>query len=154
MPAKRISMRKLRDVLRLAHQAQLSGREISRCLGLSHTTVRNYLYRAKQAGLTWPLPTALTDAALEAQLFAKAAVPSGQRKQPDWSKVHDELKAKGVTLQLLWEEYKRAHPEGYQYSWFCALYRNWKKRLDVVMRQDHAPGEKLFVDYAGMKVVV
>jgi transposase len=77
-----------------------------------------------------------------------------RRPLPDWAEVHRALKRKGVTLALLWQEYKAVHSEGLQYSWFCEQYRLWPGKLDVVMRQDHRAGEKLFVDYAGQTVPV
>ena len=156
MPTHRISMRKFREVLRLAHQQQCSTREIAAAVRLSHTTVHNYLQRAAKASLTWPLPEDLAHSALEARLFPKetAHADSVRRPVPDWPAIHEELKAKGVTKQLLWEEYRQQHPDGYGYSWFCERYRDWKKTQDLVMRQYHAPGDQLFVDYAGKTVEV
>ena len=110
------------------------------------------LQRARAAGVDWPLPEGLSDAALEAQLFpastALAAIKS-RRTQADWPAIHRELKRPGVTLRLLWEEHRAAHPEGYGYSRFCELFRAWEGRLSPTMRQTHVAGEKLFVDYAG-----
>ena len=123
-----LSMRKVREVLRLHYVAGLSGRAIARSLKLSPVTVKRYIRRAEEAGLGWPLP--------------------------EWSKVHRELRRKGVTLALLWQEYKEADPLGMQYSWFCKLYRAWTAKLDVVMRFEHRAGEKMFVDYAGQTVAV
>ena len=81
-------------------------------------------------------------------------MPASQRPPPDYTEIHRELKRKGVTLFLLWQEHKEAHPEGYQYSRFCDLYREWVGKLDLPMRQDHKAGEKLFVDYAGQTMPV
>jgi transposase len=147
-------MRKIHDVLRLHGDAQLSRRQIARCLGLAHSTVCDYLARAQAAGLSWPLPDELSQDALERLLFAKAPPTRRNRPQPNWAEVHRELRRKDVTLQLLWHEYKTAHPDGYQYSRFCDHYRAWRQKLDLVMRQDHRAGEKLFVDYAGQTVPV
>jgi len=95
----------------------------------------------------------MDDATLERKLYPPVpAVPVIERTMPDWSQVHRQLRRKGVTLALLWHEYKATHPEGYQYSWFCKQYRAWVGKLDVVMRQEHRGGEKLFVDYAGQTV--
>ena len=152
MPTNRISMSKFREVLRLASQAKLSSREIGRSVGLSHAAVNSYLRRASEVGLAWPLAEDITDAELQKRLFPKPLAQ--QRPRPDWTKVHEELKGKGVTLRLLHAEYKERHPEGYAYTWFCDHYRDWKKSQDVVMRLEHTPGEKLFVDYAGMTVPV
>src|SRR5487761_1132172 len=108
------------------------------------------------AGVGWPLPAAMTDAALEGQLFAGAGSKQGHRRhaEPDWAEIHRELKRKHVTLQILWDEYIEQHPDGYRYSRFCELYRAWEGKLSVTMRQPHAGGEKLFVDYAGDTVPV
>src|SRR5690606_31121695 len=102
--------------------------------------------------LSWPLPEDLDDAALEALLYPGNPQGRPRRPEPDWGWVHTELRRKGVTLQLLWVEYKRGHPDGYQYSRFCERYRQWRQKLDVVMRQDHRAGEKMFVDVAGPTV--
>jgi len=155
MPAKRKSMRQIREILRQKWALGLSNRQIARGCGISRPTVGEYLRRAEKAGLSWPLPAGLDDTELEAKLFPPAvAIPADQRAVPDWAEVHRELKRQGVTLTLLWDEYKAAHPEGYQYSWFCEHYRAWLGQVDVVMRQDHRAGEKLFVDYAGQTVPI
>jgi transposase len=124
-------------------------RQVARSLGLAHSTVSELLQRAAAAGLTWPLPEGMDEAALEAKLYP--GNPEGQpdRPTPDWGKIHLELRRKGVTLQLLWFEYRQTCPDGYQYSRFCELYRFWRKKVDVVMRQQHRAGEKMFVDWAG-----
>ena len=147
-------MRKIRDVLRLYFTAALSIRAIARSLGTSPSTVGEYLRRAKVAGLSWPVPESVDDTGLERRLFPPPPPDRTARPLPDWSEVHRELRRKSVTLALLWQEYKEAHPEGLQYSWFCDQYRAWAGKLDLVMRQDHRAGEKLFVDYAGQTVPV
>jgi transposase len=148
-------MRKIREVLRLYWAHGLSKRKTARSCGISRPAVDEYLRRAEAAGLSWPLPANLDDSALERLLFPAApALPAPMRGLPDWSTIHRELRRKGVTLFLLWQEYRERHPQGYQYSWFCERYRAWRGRLDVVMRQDHRAGEKLFVDYAGQTVPV
>ena len=155
MPAKRLSMRKIKDVLRLCWGQGVSKRQVARSCGISRPTVRAYLRRAEAAGLRWPLPAELDDGALERVLFPLCPpVPDTARGAPDWSEVHRELKRPGVTLLLLWQEYRRTHPHGYQYTWFCQQYRAWTGKLDLVMRQTHRAGEKLFVDYAGMRARV
>src|SRR3954469_5040230 len=155
MPAERIAMRQVRDVLRL-NAAGVSGNEIARRVGVASSTVRLTLQRLAAAGLGWPLPAALTDATLEARLFTAAGKKQGHRRrdEPDWAAVHRELKRKHVTLQILWDEYIEHHPDGYRYSRFCELYRAWASRVSVTMRQTHAGGDKLFVDYAGDTVPV
>lgn len=148
-------MRKIREVLRLKFEAGLSARQIAASVQVGRATIGDYLSRCKAAGLSWPLPSSLSDAELERRLFpALPTVPSEQRPLPDWPAIQAELRRPGVTLALLWQEYRLAHPQGYQYSWFCDHYRAWQGRLDVVMRQEHRAGEKLFVDYAGQTVPV
>ena len=153
MPAERLSMRKTREVLRLKWALGLSARQAAGSAAVARSTVSECLRRAAAAGLTWAQVEALSDAQLEACLYPPPPRPAaGARALPDWQALHDELKRKGVTRFRLWEEYKEAHPEGYAYSRFCELYRAWRRQLDVVMRQDHRAGEKLFVDYAGQTV--
>lgn len=150
MPTERLSMRKIRDVLRLKFENGLSERVIARSLSLSNGSVNSYLQRTRMAGLGWPLPEGLDDAALELLLFPPApAVAAQARPTPDWTRVDKELRRRGVTLALLWEEYRGAHPGGFGYSWFCEHYGAFKSRLRPTMRQSHAAGEKVFVDFAG-----
>ena len=155
MPKKRLSMRKIRELLRLKYELRRSHREIATSLGIANSTVSDYARRAAAAGFTWPLPEGLDDAALEAALFPPLPPSRVPRPEPDWEQVHRELQRhKGVTLQLLWLEYVTAHPDGYRYSRFCERYRAWRGRIDVVMRQVYRAGEKAFVDYAGPKFEV
>lgn len=146
---KRLPMRKIREALRLRADG-LSGRQMALSLSLGRATVSDYLRRADVAGLSWPLPADLSDGDLERLLFPRAVgdVP-GSYPQPDWAYLHAELRRKGVTLSLLWEEYRAVHPNGYGYSRFCELYTRWEGKLSPVMRQRHPAGERLFVDYAG-----
>jgi transposase len=154
MPAVRLSMRKIREVLRLKWGLGLSNRQVSLSCQLGREAISQYLQRAKRAGLSWPLPNELGDAALEQLLFPPVAL-SSLRPMPHWADVHKDLKShKHLSLFLCWEEYKSQHPEGYQYTRFCQLYRKWTAKLDVVMRQEHRAGEKLFVDYAGQTVSI
>jgi hypothetical protein len=155
MPAKRLSMRQVREVLRLKWAGGLSDRRIAQSIRISRPTVAQYLQRAKLAGLSWPLPESLADQALERRLLAISyKTRPAQRPLPDWATVHQERKRKGVTLLLLWQEYKATEPDGLQYSSFCEAYRKWVGRLDLVMRQYHRAGETLFVDYAGQTMEV
>lgn len=155
MPTERVSMRKIREVIRLSWGGKLSPRAVARSCGIGRTTVREYLQRATRAGLSWPLPEGLSDSDLEALLFPPPVSPhNAPRPLPDWQALHEELKRKGVTLFVLWEEYKAVHPDGYEYSRFCDLHREWMGKLPVWMRQEHKAGEKLFVDYAGMTMPV
>ncbi len=148
-------MRHAREIIRLK-SSSVSAHEISRRLGMARSTVREALKRAESAGLSWPLPGDMTDAALEAALYANRRSKRGHRRieEPDWPAVHRELKRKHVTLLILWDEYIAANPGGYSYSRFCELYRSFEKTLSVTMRQTHAAGERLFVDYAGDGVPV
>jgi transposase len=155
MTKRRLSMRKIEEVLRLKWGHQLSNRQIANSCLISHTTVREYLDRARLAGLSWPLDPALDNTTLGSMLFPeKPALPSTQRTMPSMDYLFRELKRKGVTLQLLWYEYRQANPDGYQYSQFCYRYRQWVKKLDVTLRQEHRAGEKLFIDYAGQTVPI
>jgi transposase len=155
MPAERLTMRKTKEVFRLKFDCQLSNRKIAESCLIARSTVAEYLFRFQQAALSWPLPEAMDDARLEELLFPPTVLPpSIERPLPDWLYIHSELRRKGVTLSLLWQEYKAQHPTGYQYSQFCYWYRQWAKKIDPVMRQEHRAGEKLFVDYAGMTIPV
>jgi transposase len=154
MAAERLSMRKIKEVLRLRAMGQ-SPKAIAQSLGVGQNTVRRYVRRAEAAELGWPLPPELGDAALEALLFPPPPATGVARPVPDWAEVQRELRRKGVTLQLLWLEYKAVHPEtGYQYTQFCEHYHRWRDRLDPVLRQEHRAGEKTFVDYAGQTMPV
>lgn len=155
MPAVRLTMRKVKEVLRLKWECGLSHRQIAKNCGIARPTVADYLRRASAAGVSWPLPEGLDEGTLERLLFPLPQVmPAELRPRPDWSAIHRELKRKGVTLFLLWQEYKASYPEGYQYSAFCQHYQAWQRQLDWVMRQTHRAGEKLLVDYAGQSVAV
>jgi transposase len=147
-------MRKVRDVLRLRFGEGRSLRQVSSSLQIPFTTVADHAKRAKAAGLGWPLPEGMDDGALEARLFAAASPPACVRPTPDWQMIHRELRRQGVTLMLLWLEYKETFPDGYAYSQFCELYRRWRRHLDVVMRQEHKAGEKLFVDFPGHRIPI
>ncbi len=156
MARPRCPMRKIKEVLRLKFGEGLSRRQVGQATGLPYTTVSDHLARAKRAGISWPLPEGLDDAALEALLFTRAALPPARsRPLPDWAELDRELRRrKDVTLALLHLEYKERHPEGYQYTQFCRHYHAWRARLDVVMRQEHRAGEKCFIDWAGQTVPI
>lgn len=155
MPTERVSMRTIREVLRLHHDNGLSKRRIAPKVGLGVTTVTDYLRRFRASGLSWPLPAGLRDSELERRLFpVTCSTPARERPLPDWAWVHRELQRKGVTLSLLWQEYRERHPDGLGFTAFCNHYRAWARRLPRRMRQRHTAGEKLFVDYAGATVPV
>ena len=148
-------MRKIKEVLRLKWEQGCSNKQIAKSCNIARSTVRDYLRRTKLAGLSYPIDPAMDDTALENLLFpTKPIAPSSQRQMPPMQHLFRELKKKRVTLQLLWYEYKQGNPEGYQYSQFCHLYRQWANKLDVTLRQQHRAGEKLFLDYAGQTVPI
>ena len=151
MAAKRLLMRQIREILRLKWEVGLSHRAIARSCSVGLGTVTLYLQRARDAGLAWPLPEEMDEAALEARLLRRPRAPTGPRPQPDPAHIHEELKRVGVTLHLLWMEYLEDHPDGYRYSQFCEIYRRWAKKLDPSMRQRHRAGERAFVDYSGKR---
>jgi transposase len=145
-------MRKLKEVLRLRFELGLGQRQIARSCSIGHGTVYEYLKRAQAASVTWPLPEGWDDHRLEEALFGPAPrrAYENRKQAPDFAQLHEELQRHPhLTLQLAWEEYRQAYPDGYAYSRFCELYQQWRQQLDVVLRQEHKAGEKLFVDYAG-----
>ncbi len=145
-------MRRLRELLRLKYETGLTHRAIAQACAVGLGTVSAYLARANAAGVAWPLPDDLDDAALEARLFARPLDPARRdHTLPVWAELHHELKRPGVTLQLLWLEYRAAHPSGYAYSHFCERYRRWASTLKPSMRQVHRAGEKMFVDFSGTR---
>jgi transposase len=155
MPKMRVSMRKIREVLRLTHELGLSVRQVSKATGVSKTAVGEFVARAKVIGITWPVPPEISDAELERRLFTPAEFHDGPtRSVPDWAKVHEELKRPAVTRLILWEEYRAEVPDGYGYARFCQIYKEWRKRLSPWMRQTHVAGDKLFVDWAGGTVPI
>ncbi len=148
-------MRNIREVLRLHLGQGLPQRVIAQSLRLGLGTVNGYVARARRARLGWPLPDDLGDERLEALLFPPVPdVPLDRRPVPDWAWVHRELRRPNVTLALLWEEHRAAAPDGFGYSWFCDLYREWAGRLKPTLRQVHPVGERLFVDFAGSTMAV
>ena len=156
MPAERLAMRKIFEILRLLWACHLSKRAVARSCRVSRSTVKEYEVRAWAAGLEcWDDVEDLDEVTLERLLFPPPPAQGTPRPLPSWPAVHEEMQKKGVTLQLLWEEYKAEHPEdGLQYSRFTDLYREYRGRLDLSMRQVHKAGEKLFVDYCGQTVPV
>jgi transposase len=141
--------------LRLKYALGASERQIAVSIGISRSTVAEYLRRAAVIGITWPVPERLDDAELERQLFTLASFDKHPaRPLPDWNHIHRECKRRGVTLLLLWEEYRAEDADGYGYSRFCDLYRDWRNTISPTMRQTHGPAEKLFVDFAGDTVAV
>ena len=151
-------MRKTKEILRLHFDRKLGQRQIARSVNASQSTVHECLRRFAAAKLAWPLPTEMTEPALDAALYSsppRPAEPTSGRPRPDFEQLRQELQDnKNTTLQLLWQEYRDTHPDGYSYSRFCYLYERWKDSQELVLRQQHKPGEKLFVDWAGSKIPV
>ena len=147
-------MRKIREVLRLSFGSLLSRRAVSASLGISRDAVADYLLRAANAGLKWPLPAELDDAQLEHLLYPVEPGARTRRPEPNWADVHRDMQLAGATLQQLHTEYLAIHADGMQRSQFCALYRNWCRGLKSYLRQTHLAGDKVFVDYAGPTVAV
>jgi transposase len=157
MPQKELSMRKVKEVLRLRFAANLNQDQIARSCSICQSTVHRYLKRAAEAGLEWPLPEEYDDQQLNELLFPLRPVrsPPSRRTGVDFAEVHRELKAhRHLTLQLIWEEYRQSQPDGYGYSRYCELYQEWNRGHNVVMRQEHPAGEKMFVDWAGPTVPI
>jgi transposase len=149
-------MRKLKEVLRL-HSLGLSQHQIARSCSISQSTVHEYVSAAQAANVKWPVPEEWGDQQIEQALFPQRPAPAVWRKhpEPDWARIHQELQThKDLTLQLVWQEQRESDPEGYGYSRFCELYRRWLQKLDLVLRQEHRAGEKMFVDYAGATIPI
>ena len=150
-------MRKLKEVLRLRFELGLGQRQIARSCSIGQATVSGYLNRAQGAGVGWPLPDGWDDKQLEEALFGRPlrCVYEHRKPLPDWAHIYEELQRHShLTLQLVWEEYRQEHPDGYGYSRFSELYQRWRRQVDVVLRQEHRAGEKLFVDYAGATIPI
>jgi transposase len=155
MAKERLSMRKIKEILRLHYEHGLGKKPIGRVCSVSSSTVVDYIRRAKAAGIGWPLPDDLDEASLEARLFPTAIHQrTSDRPLPPMEEIRRELCKKGVTLQLLWTEYKEKYPEGYQYSQFCEHFRRWQHTLDLSLRQEYRAGEKMFLDFAGKGIPV
>jgi transposase len=158
MANRRLSVRKIKEILRLKLDCGISEREISRSCQVSRSTVADYLRRAAAARLTWSEASALAEAQLEERLFPTGHIPSTvKRPPPDCEHIYNELRTYrkfNLTLSQLWLEYKDKHPDGYQYTQFCEHYWRWRKKFDYCMRQEHRGGEKLFIDYSdGLSIV-
>ena len=131
MPREHLSMRKIKEILRLKWESKLADRQVANSCGVSRSTVSEYVRRALAAGLSWPLPDELDEDALAERLFPRARARAGQPPLPDWPDVQRELKRKGVTRWLLWSEYKDRYPDGLQYSQYCQRYRDWRATQSV-----------------------
>lgn len=155
MTQEKLSLRKIREILRLKHEIGLSNRAIARACCISNSTVGDYVVRARRAGLVWPLAEEQSEEELYQQLFPEVKKPKMvERPQPNWKQVHRDLARQGVTLQLLWQEYRGSHPDGYGYTQFREYYQRWNQTHTTSMRLPHKGGEVLEVDYAGMSVPI
>ena len=155
MTQERLSVRTVREVLRLKHEISLSNRAIARACRISKSTVGEYITRAKQAGWTWPLPEEVSEDDLYRRLFPEGEKPKGtDRPVPNWEEIHRDLSRRGVTLRLLWQEYRAQYPDGYGRSQFQELYARWNQVHTTRLRLPHKGGEVLEVDYAGMTVPI
>jgi len=152
MARRPISMRKTKEILRLKHELGLTNRQIAASLNLSHTCVGQHLRQARQAGIGWPFAADLNENRFRQLLRTAASPPPPKRSLPPMEQVHRELQRKGVTLHLIWEEYHRAHPDGYAYTQFWEYYRRFCSQLEPALRQPHPAGERMFVDWAGMTI--
>jgi transposase len=162
MTQERLPVRKVREILRLKEEG-FSNRAIARICKVSNSTVGEYLRRADQAGLSWPIPDELSEEALYQRLFAEcsqsgkkstSSQSGARRRAPDWEEVHRELSKRGVSLQLLWQEYREQNPEGYGRTQFHEHYQRWNQAHTYSMRLPHKGGEAMEVDYAGMTVPI
>lgn len=156
MAQERLTVKKIKEVLRLKYEAKLSNRAIAGACKVSNSTVGEYLKRAEAAGISWP-PAEIGEEELYQKLFPekKAVVSERKYPMPDWEAVQKDKRRKGVTLQLLWQEYKEKYPEGYQYSQFCEHYQRWKKsQVEPSRHIEHTGGEQMQVDYAGLKIPI
>ena len=155
MARKRISMRRAKEILRLKHELGLANRQIASALKMSHVTVGTYLKLAESSGVGWPLPEETTDNRLTELLRSSSRPPEAAlRPLPDMERVYCEMKKKHVTLQLLWEEYRKEHPDGYKYTRFCEYYRRFRCKQEVSLRQEYKAGERMFVDWVGDTIAV
>jgi transposase len=154
MAQRRLTVRKIKEILRMKWGLGLSARQVGVSLNISHSTVGEYLKRAEQAGLDWEQAEQMSEKAIATLLFPPQEDKEG-RPEPDWSEVKKELQQKGVTRMLLWQEYLAEHPDGYSYSQFCERYRQWQKAAkETTMRKPKTAGEEVEVDYAGLTVPV
>jgi len=148
---RKLSMKKISEILRHRYDLKSSYRDIASSLNMSISTVSDYLHRAKAAGInSWPLPEEVDEQTLRNKLFLPSDASKKNKPHPDWEMISKELRKRGVTLILLWREYREVHPDGLCYTQFCEHYRDYAKKLAPVMKQVHKAGEKTFVDYAGM----
>ena len=148
-------MRNIKDVLRLKYVGKLSHERIAVALGVSKGVVTKYAGLANAAGLIWEQITLMDEAQLHNRLI-NIAPPQSAFVLPDYGLIHQELRRKGMTLMLLWDEHVERHgpDQTHRYAQFCVHYREYAKSLKRTMRQVHRAGEKLFIDFAGSTVAL
>src|SRR5947209_11447140 len=151
MATERLSMRQTREILRQKWRLGRTHREVAQSLGIRGGAVGTTVLRARAAGLDWAQVDPLSDEVLQARVYGPPTPPTHHRAVPDGAYLHAERRKPGVTLELLHLEYLEQHPDGYRYTQFCEIYRQWLGRRGLTMRQVHHAGEKCFVDYAGQK---
>jgi transposase len=155
MSQERLTVRKIREIIRLKEEVGLSNRAIARACKISNSTVGDYLRRIQEAGLHWPLAEEINEEELTHKLFPEDKVAvEPVRPLPDWEEIRKELSKKGVTLRLLWIEYHEKHSDGYKYSQYCEYYRRWSKTQSPTAHIPHTGGEEMEVDYPGLMVAI
>jgi len=154
MAMSRLHLKKIREVLRLRFDLAMSYRQIADSTNSGSSSVGDCLLRFRASGLSWPLPSDILDTDLELRLYPGQPSALLSKATPDWLYVHGELKKKSVTKMLLWLEYKVLHPDGYQYTQFCSHYQVWAKSADLVFRNEHKAGERVFIDYVGQTMAI
>lgn len=154
--ASRTTVKDIRSILRLTYEQGLSTRAVSERLKISKTVILTYLYRARQSGLAcWPLPPGYEeDGSIERLLCCRMGRPAQDLSEPDWPQIARELKRKNVTLTLLWQEYRTAHPDGYGFTWFCDHFAAFEKKMSPTYRNRHDAGATMQTDYAGQTLAL
>jgi transposase len=156
MPMRRISMDKLREIIRLKEHAHLSERAISRALTVSRPIVKQYIHEVDRAGLDYAAIQNMDDDTLLEILQGGGKSQSKRYEvlRTQFDTLAKELKRPGVTLQRLWQEYRHTHPDGYSYSQFCFHFQLWRNSSELTMHMTHKAGDKMFVDFTGKKLAV
>lgn len=153
---RRVSMKQIKEVLKLKYQMDFSFRRISKSIGISASTALEYCRRFEIIPQSLDEFILLDEDIMYKMLFPekKAIQRKTKRPKPDVEYIDKEIRKKGVTYLLLWQEYKEMHPDGYGYTQFKTYYHKYRKKLNPSMRQIHLNGEKLFVDYSGLTVPI
>lgn len=156
MPRKRISMNKIRELIRLHEVAKLGQRAISRALSISRPVVKDYITKFEKTGLSYQAISKMDDDTLLQTITDTVRVNNDRYNtlQQQFDTISKELKRTGVTLERLWHEYRQQHPDGYSYSQFCYHYQVWRNSSELTMHISHKAGDKMFVDFAGKKMEI